>query len=434
MRVSGFGCALLLLLLLLTATVQAEPLTRGHLANRLVSITIDEGEAVDVLKLLAAQSELNLTVAGTVEGTVSLALNEVSLVEALDVITASVDATWFIVGNVITVRKAGGADIRELEIKLFPLRYLPAEQARKLISPLLPEDSKIEALGGQGEEGGGGGWDEILEVATYPALLRRVEEIIDSLDRPRPLVAIEVKIIETDVRDDRKLGFDFPDNVSMTFGNLELPGTSADGEGSEVASVTGVGTRLLEGGDWTWGRMTIGEVSLLVDLLIKDGRSTLVSNTRVTTMSNQEAEIEVTTTIPVETLNRFSEGGIVQDIVSFQDLDVSISLKVTPRVNPDSTMVLDVFSSVEEIIGYTGPVGNQRPITSRRAISSSVTMKAGETLGLGGLMKEIEHKTVKKLPLLGQIPLLGVLFQHHTVQIEKTDLIILITPQIVSPG
>lgn len=428
-------CCFLLLLLI----GQAGALTRTDLQSRPVSLAVDKGEIVDVLKLLATQNELNLTVAGDVEGTISLSLNEVSLIDALDVITAAVGATWFISGDVITVHSAEGTDIRAFEVRLFPLQYLPADQAQKIITPLLPEDSKVEILSKATDENGSG-WDEMLEVATLPSMMREVETILDTLDRPRPLVAIEVKIIETDVRNDRKLGIDFPDNASMKLGDLELPssttsdGTSSDGTTSDQNQITGVGSRLISGGDWTWGRMTIAEVSLLVDLLIQDGHSKLVSNPRVTTMSNQEAEIDVTTTIPVQTLNRFSEGGVVQDIVSFQDLDVSISLKVTPRVNPDSTIVLDVNSTVEEIIGYTGPVDNQRPITSRRAVRSAVTIKAGETLGLGGLMKEVEHKTVKKLPLLGQIPLLGMLFQHHTVQKEKTDLIILITPQLVSPN
>jgi type II secretory pathway component GspD/PulD (secretin) len=178
--------------------------------------------------------------------------------------------------------------------------------------------------------------------------------------------------------------------------------------------------------------MTVDEVSLLIDFLVRNGRSKLISNPRVTTVSNRKAEIEVTTTIPVETLNRFSEAGVVQDIISFQDLDVSINLAVKPRVNADSTISLDVSSVVEEITGFTGPADNQRPITSKRAVSSSVTIRHGESLGLGGLMKEVKHETVKKLPILGSIPLIGRVFQHRKTTIEKTDLLILSTPRIIS--
>lgn len=120
--------------------------------------------------------------------------------------------------------------------------------------------------------------------------------------------------------------------------------------------------------------------------------------------------------------------------MNFQDLDVSINLFVTPRVADDSTITLEVISNVEEITGYVGPEDNQRPVTSRRSVTSLVTIKSNESLGLGGLMKEVEHRTVKSFPILGSIPIIGRIFQHHIVKKEKTDLLILITPRIVEPS
>ena len=251
--------------------------------------------------------------------------------------------------------------------------------------------------------------------------MEEAERLIEQIDVERPMVEIEVRIIETTVRDESKLGLDFPENYSVRFGDLD----------DDELELEGLVTRSFETGSVTWGRMTAQDVTLYLDLLIRNGNSKLISNPRVTTLSNQEAEIEVSTTIPVETLNRFSEAGVVQDIVSFQDLDVSIKLKVTPRVSDDSTITLDVASVVEEIAGYTGPADNQRPITSRRSVTSSVTIKSGESLGLGGLMKEVEHKTISKIPILGSIPVIGRIFQHHSTTTEKTDLTILITPRIL---
>ena len=408
------------LLLLLSAMALPAGLTRADLESKLVTLSVDKGEAVDILKLLAAQNEFNLSVSSAVGGSVTVSLADVSVADALDVITTAVAASWYIAGNIVVVKEEGRIDRRELEIKLFRLQHIPAKEAQKILTPLVPEGGKVEILSRQsGKESSG--WDEIIQIVTFPAVMEQVEQTIEQIDQPRPLVEIEVKIIETDVRDDKTLGINFPDNISIGAGNLQ-----------DESGVTGLGTHPLKGGKWTWGHMTVQEVSFLVDFLVRNGRSKLVSNPRITTLSNQQAIIEVTTTIPVQTLNRFSEAGITQDIVSFQDLDVSIKLLVTPRVTADSTIILDISCSVEEITGYTGPVDNQRPITARRSVSSSVTVKAGETLGLGGLMKEVEHKTTKKLPLLGSIPLIGRLFQHRKTTLEKTDLLILITPRIVS--
>lgn len=414
--------ATLIMFLLLCVVVSggfASTLSRSGLAEKIVTVAVDNASVVDVLKLLATQNELNLSVPGSIEGAITISLRDVSLVDALDVVTASAGASWYIGGNVIVVKPAGDLDPRELQTRLFRLQFISAAEAKKVAATLLPEHGKVEILS-RGSDGGSGSWDEILEVMTDAETMRQVEELVSEIDSPRSLVEIDVRIIETSLRDETKLGLDFPDAISAKVGDLD-----------EELGVEGFASIGLDHGKWSWGRMTAGEVTFLLDYLIQNGRSKLISSPRVTTLSNEEAEIEVATTIPVQTLNRFSEGGVVQDIVSFQDLDVSISLLVTPRVSEDSTITLDVASSVEEITGYTGPADNQRPITSRRSVKSSVAVKSGESLGLGGLMKDIEHKTVKKFPLLGSVPVLGRLFQHHTVSKEKSELLILITPRII---
>lgn len=409
-----------ILILLIPGTGQLyADLTRDDLADEMVTISIDDGRVSEALKLLAIQHDLNISISGEVEGYISISLTEVILPRALDVITAAASATWYIAGNVIVVKPMGRIDMGELETRLIRLQYLSAEEARKLITPIMPEGCIVETLSRGGSEVVGG-WDEMVEITAFRDIVDRAARIIESVDRKRPLVEIEVKIIETTVRDDTKLGIDWPDNVSVKAGDMP-----------DELDVVGLGSVPLSGGDWTWGRMTIGEVTTLLDFLEQNGSSKLISNPRVTTLSNERAEIEVSTTIPVETLNRFSEAGVVQDIISFQDLDVSINLMVTPRVADDSTITLEVVSSVEEITGYTGPADNQRPITSRRSVTSSVVVKSDESLGLGGLMKEIDHKTVSQIPFLGSIPIIGRLFQHHKIEKEKADLLILITPHIV---
>ncbi len=420
-KLTAGGVALLAGMILSTLAVgaNAADITREELQSDTVNLVVDKGQVVDILKLLATQNGLNLSIPGNIEGSVTIALQDVSLVDALDVITAAVGTKWYISGNVIMVRPEAASDPREYETRLFRLQYIAATEARKVVEPMVPDGGKVETLSRSNAEGSGG-WDEILEVVAQPERMRQIESIVEQVDRPRSLVEIEVRIIETSIRDETKLGLDFPDNVSLRVGHLP-----------DELQVDGFGTRLLDHGKWTWGRMTASEVTFLLDFLIQKGNSKLISNPRVTTLSNQQAEIEVATTIPVQTLNRFSEGGVIQDIVSFQDLDVSINLLVTPRVSKDSIITLDVASNVEEITGYTGPPDNERPITSRRSVTSSVTVKNGESLGLGGLMKDVEHKTVVKLPILGSLPLLGRLFQHHSTSKEKAELLILITPHIM---
>lgn len=409
-------------LLAFTIAYSAPDLTRQDLDEKVVTLSIDDGRVVDILKLLGAQHGLNLSISSDLQGSITISLDEVALSDALDVLTSAVNASWYITGNVIVVKPVDQVGIREMRARLFKLQHITASEAKTVVDPLLPDGSKVEIVTRLlAARENAAGWDEMLQVVTLPMVMERVAEMLNDIDKPRPLVEIETRIIETTLRHDSKLGFDFPDQVSAKLGDID----------NENLDVIGFGSYPLEGGNWTWGRMTLEEVNAMLDMLLESGNSELISNPRVTTASNSEAEIEVSTTIPVQTLNRFSEGGVIQDIVSFQDLDVAIRMTVTPRVADDSTITLDVNTMVEEITGYTGPPDNRRPITSRRSVNTSVTVRSGESLGLGGLLKEVKHESVKKLPILGQIPILGRVFQHHTVSTEKADLLILITPRVI---
>ena len=96
-------------------------------------------------------------------------------------------------------------------------------------------------------------------------------------------------------------------------------------------------------------------------------------------------------------------------------------------------MTLDVEPVVEEITGFTGPVDNQRPITSKRTVRTTVRVMNNETVVIGGLVRETDISNKSKVFLLGDIPILGALFTHHKISKEKTDLLIFITPRVLEP-
>jgi type II secretory pathway component GspD/PulD (secretin) len=157
-----------------------------------------------------------------------------------------------------------------------------------------------------------------------------------------------------------------------------------------------------------------------------------VSDPRISTLENHEAVFKFETIIPIQTINRFTEGAATSDIVTFEDEEVRLSLRVTPRINEVGTITLDIEPKVEDIIGFNGPPENKKPITSSRSIRTRITIADGETVALGGLLKENDIETVKTVPLFGSIPLLGrLLFTHTSKTTTTTDLTILITPHIL---
>jgi type II secretory pathway component GspD/PulD (secretin) len=187
-----------------------------------------------------------------------------------------------------------------------------------------------------------------------------------------------------------------------------------------------------QNGNWTWGKLSVGEVNWILNTLEKDGNSRLVSDPRITTLENHEAIFKFETIIPIQTVNRFTEGAATSDIVTFEDKAVGISLRVVPRINEAGTITMEVQPQVEDIIRMVGPEGNQKPVTASRSIHTWVTVGDGESVALGGLLKESEVESVQRVPLLGHIPLLGTwLFSSKHKQKTSTDLLILITPHIL---
>jgi type II secretory pathway component GspD/PulD (secretin) len=167
-------------------------------------------------------------------------------------------------------------------------------------------------------------------------------------------------------------------------------------------------------------------------MLEQDGNSRLVSDPRITTLENHAAEFKFETVIPIQTINRFTEGASTSDIVTFEDEEIGISLQVLARINDSGNVTMDVHPVVEDILGYTGPTDNQKPITASRSITATITVQDGETVALGGLLKETEIERVQRVPLLGHIPLIGsALFSNKSTEKSSTDLLILITPHIL---
>ena len=173
-------------------------------------------------------------------------------------------------------------------------------------------------------------------------------------------------------------------------------------------------------------------MNAVLSLLESSGNSKLISDPHLTTLENHEAEIKIATVIPIPTVTRFTEGAATQDIQTFYDEEVGISLVVTPRISEDGQITLEVVPTVSDIIGYVGSQDSQKPVTSSRSVNTRITVQDGETAALGGLLKEDTIDKQQKVPFLGSIPLLGkIFFTSRSKEKSSTDLIILITPKIM---
>ncbi|MCP4567654.1 MAG: hypothetical protein GY841_08750 [FCB group bacterium] len=402
-------------------------------SNIRVSLSFDDTPIDVVLKMLAAQNNLNLVVSADVEGDISIQLEEVSLPAALDAILLPNGFNYYISEGIIIVKTVERKVLGELIPKTYRLRYLDAAAVVEVIKPLLSTNGTVmplmAAMAGSSESGQPAGTEIVL--FDLPETHEVVVKLLNDIDHKRRQISIEVKIIETNLNKDEKLGINWPKSISASIGGVSTPTSGSSTSDDESDQGSNAAVMPLEDGDWQLGYLSVGQVDIVMDFLDQRNSSKLLSNPRLTTLENEKATIEVQTVIPIQTINRFSEGAVIQDIVTFQDEEVGISLEVTPRINDDSTITIRVKPVVQEIIGYSGPADSQKPITSERTITTTVAVANQQTIALGGLLKETSFETESKIFLLGSIPILGPLFTHTSNETKTTDLLILITPRII---
>jgi len=398
--------------------------------DAIVSLQFEDVPISTVLNMMAQQYNLNLVQSGRIEGNISIKLDSVSLEDALQVILASNGYNYYTAGDIIVVKPLELSAAGEMTVEIVDLHYIPPVAAINAAGGLLSPKGSIKIIADPDFKAARTGKPVPSKIAIIdvPETARLTAEFMGKRDRRQPPIAIEVRLAETIINDDSEIGFNWPTSITARGHGIETGGS--DGI-SSTENNEAIGQVDLPDGKWEWGKLSINELSLVLDFLEKSGNSKLISDPKITTLNNHPAEIKVATVVPIQTINRFSEGGSIQDIVTFQDEEVGITLNVTPHIAENNRIILDVNSTVSEIIGYSGTLDTQKPITSERSIHTRITVMNEETAVLGGLFKEDKIENEQRIFLLGSIPIIGGLFRHKTSEVSTTDLTIMITPRIL---
>jgi len=259
-----------------------------------------------------------------------------------------------------------------------------------------------------------------LIIKGTPEAIRRMEKLIEELDRPTKQVYIQAEIVEVSATDGKELGVEwlwknanfksFQGKVGSDFG-LNFGENSESSEPSvPFPAGSGLGIGILN-----------TDVQAVLHALNETNKVNLLSRPRVVTMDNQESVIEVGDQIPFKKLNQFG-------VTSFEFKDATVQLIVKPHIIDSEFILLEVAPKADFQNGFT-PDGT--PIISTRKASTKVKVRNGETIVIGGLIRDSLIKNQQKVPILGDIPLLGWLFKSTKSTKVKTELIIFITPVII---
>jgi general secretion pathway protein D len=282
-----------------------------------------------------------------------------------------------------------------------------------------------------------------LIIVASPGDYETIRDVIQKLDIRRRQVYVEAAIVEMSLNKSRELGFEFlyaPQQIQAGPGAPTTPlgGTNFGniaplaGQGpAALANTTGLTVAAIKG-TFTYNNITYLNVGALIHALQTDGDVNVLSTPNIMTTDNQKAEIMVGQNVPFvgSQTQSANTGGV--PTYNIDRKDVGITLKLTPQITSDDNVRLDIYQEISDIVQTAGINPNLLgPSTSKRSASTTVVVKDRETMVIGGLIRDNVNTTTSKVPLLGDIPLLGWLFKYQTTKIEKTNLMIFLTPYII---
>ena len=428
-----------------------------------LTLNFQDIETRAVLQLLAETSGRNIVVSDTVQGNVTLRLRNVPWDQALDIVMTTKGLDMRENGNVIIVAPAEEIAARETA-------DLEARQAILELEPLYSEflqvnyakASDLAALIGGGEGGamlsdrGSVGIDDrtnTLLVQDTAERLQDIRRLVRTLDIPVRQVLIESRIVVVNDDFSRDLGVRFGFTGITDNSSDGLISVTGSGEGSDVIvgsaldNLANTGTPFPVTAPGISDRYNVnvpvanpaGRIALavldsdyIVDLeltaLQAEGRGEIVSTPRIITANQKEARIEQGVEIPYQ--ESASSGA-----TTTQFKKAVLSLTVTPQITPDDNIIMDLLVSKDNIGELTpSATGGFVPSIDTRAVETQVLVRDGQTVVLGGIYETERRETVNKVPFLGDIPGVGNLFKSKSNISNKAELLIFVTPRILTEG
>ncbi len=259
-----------------------------------------------------------------------------------------------------------------------------------------------------------------LLISASPRYFDEVRQLVEELDLPQPQVLIQVLLAEVTLDNTTELGVEF-NYISNSDPNVNT--------GTDFGQ-----QQLLNDFGGYWASVTGSDYRFLVRALQNEGRLEVLSRPQILTADNQEATINIGQSVPIVSGTQITPQGGTVSAIEYRD--VGVILTVTPRISPDGYVKMDVAPSISDLSSskVTISKGEDYPIINQRTATTTITVKSGQSVLIGGLIGTIDDVRTKKVPLLGDIPGLGVLFRSKSKNKTRKELLVVLTPQILLKG
>ncbi len=443
MKLSIFSRKMIILivtfLMISVSALFAVTFTESEMLNKKVTIDTDDATLSSVLTALSKMSGCNIVLAVDSKGDekpgegdqfsqITVHLKDVPIEQAVELVSKSVGLTYRVIGE-NTFLVGDKQKIQEEAGERSYTIYLNYVEAAKIQAAFKDMPGEIVAVEGQ----------NALLVRCNPQTFNEIIERIKELDTEQQQIEIRVRMIEVSIEDSKKYGIDWSklnhlttifaedtrsaDGTGLPYSYTDETGALPHGDPTtfEVLPEEQYFERMESWDDFGHFSRQLYAFDVTIDWLMENNAAKMLTDTRLTALNGEEADIHIGEVVPYVVLNSDKE-------VQVEKEEVGIKLKVKPTVNKDGDITTTLSPEVSSV---TELVGGYVPRSKVRKINSTVTVPSGKKIIVGGLLTSNISQSTNKLPLLGDIPFIGKLFQHRDEIITNTDLVIEITPRIV---
>ena len=402
-------------------------------SGRRISIEAQDEDLLNVFRLISEESGVNLVVDDEVRGKITIKLRKIPWDQALTVIMKAKGLGYVRDGNILRIssleKLKHEADLAAqlvesrnktdpLKVKVIPISYANVSDLRTQSQNFLSERGKI-AFDNRTNS---------LIVTDIASVADRVLRLVKTLDVPPEQVLIEGKIVEAQDGFRRTLGVQWATNGVPT----QIGSNSKSGPVNMTPSLSISPSAVARGGfnlDLRVGSLDyFGDLTAALALSESEEQVRVVSSPRITTMNREKAEISQVLQVPIETVTIASAAAPAQKSIRFEPAE--LKLDVVPQITADGSVIMELDVKREFFSGATGE--QQVRAKNSRSAKTKVTVRSGQTAVIGGIYDNQETNGESGVPWLRKIPVLGWLFKGRSTTRDKNELMIFLTPRILS--
>jgi type II secretory pathway component GspD/PulD (secretin) len=402
----AIGLVLLITLLILAGAASPAGATNGGSTPdepAPVTLSVQNLEITEVLSMLAGARGLNVVCEGEITGRVSLDLHEVPFDEALRAAVGMAGYEVIRRGNIYFVRRADGDHDSQVfsDFRTYRLDFAKPEDIKTVLDEMLSSNGKVVA------------YDALrsLVVQDRSDVLDKLGEVIETIDQPPRQVLIEAEIIGVILTNDMKFGVDWSlIHEGTAFGQIDLQGFAQPATG---------------GGQGFFGRWEKDEIISFLETMEGVEDLNTLAAPKVLAIDGADAEIIIGGQLGFSVVTTV-ENTVIQSV---EFLDTGAQLRLTPTITSQGQVLMEIHPELSD-----GVIQNGLPSKSTTQVSSKVLIPDGQTLFIGGLIRQRDELVRKGVPFLVRLPVIGLLFGRTTHAVRREEIVVLITPHIVPAG